>query len=155
MGPVFRKNWVKDIAWQKLLWENITSLGNFCSASDWLKWFWKTCDDLELADWSTVGFHSQFGFCPRIWRARKCNWPNFALATSVDKAKLTSSTQENLSDAIRERNQAVDQLRTMESAFSDLYGRYEKAKSAVETFQKVSLAPGEWANGHCIMQGAA
>ena len=70
--------------------------------------------------------------CISFWR---CKVRLFC--TAVDKAKLTNTKEGDLNTAIKERNQAMDQLRTMESAFSDLYGRYEKAKSALETMNNV------------------
>lgn len=41
-----------------------------------------------------------------------------------------------MTDLVRERNQAVEDLQSMESAFADLLRRNNKLKEAVESFKK-------------------
>lgn len=54
----------------------------------------------------------------------------------ADKEKTSTDSQRSLEDLIKERDQAVDDLQGVESAFSDLHRRYEKLKGVVEGFKK-------------------
>lgn len=55
--------------------------------------------------------------------------------TDKDKQALSAT----LTQVTKERDQALEDLQHVESAFADLYRRYEKTKTAVEGFKKVSL----------------
>ena len=50
---------------------------------------------------------------------------------------MTSTSKESLTDVIRERDQALEDIRSVEAAFADLHRRYEKTKQTVEGFKKV------------------
>lgn len=54
----------------------------------------------------------------------------------AEKEKTTSASQESLENLIRERDQALEDLQSVETAFSDLHRRYEKTKNVVEGFKK-------------------
>lgn len=54
----------------------------------------------------------------------------------AEKEKTTSASQESLENVIRERDQALEDLQSVETAFSDLHRRYEKTKNVVEGFKK-------------------
>ena len=62
----------------------------------------------------------------------------FFFAADRDNASSSAS----LADAIRERDQATDDLRSTERAFSDLHRRYEKMKDTLESLKKVSQGRG-------------
>nr|XP_006825653.1 PREDICTED: probable GPI-anchored adhesin-like protein PGA55-like [Saccoglossus kowalevskii] len=53
-----------------------------------------------------------------------------------DSTKGKNVTKDNLDQTRKERDQALDDLSSVESAFSDLHRRYEKLKTAVEGYKK-------------------
>ncbi|XP_064630924.1 transforming acidic coiled-coil-containing protein 3-like isoform X2 [Lineus longissimus] len=53
-----------------------------------------------------------------------------------DKEHVEKNSQTSMTDLVRERNQAVEDLQSMESAFADLLRRNNKLKEAVESFKK-------------------
>ncbi|XP_052828701.1 protein PFC0760c isoform X3 [Octopus bimaculoides] len=54
----------------------------------------------------------------------------------AEKEKSKSASQESMETLIRERDQALEDLQSVETAFSDLHRRYEKTKNVVEGFKK-------------------
>ncbi|XP_064604060.1 transforming acidic coiled-coil-containing protein 3-like isoform X2 [Liolophura sinensis] len=54
----------------------------------------------------------------------------------ADKEKSSSESKDSLGEIIKDRDQAVEDLRSVESAFSDLHRRYEKIKTVVDGFKK-------------------
>ncbi|KAK7110544.1 hypothetical protein V1264_014396 [Littorina saxatilis] len=53
-----------------------------------------------------------------------------------EKEKTTNASQLSLQDVIKERDQALEDLQSVETAFSDLHRRYEKTKGVVEGFKQ-------------------
>ncbi|CAH1783010.1 unnamed protein product [Owenia fusiformis] len=53
-----------------------------------------------------------------------------------EKEQATVSNTDTLQDVTIQRDQALEDLKSVESAFSDLHRRYEKSKLAVEGFKK-------------------
>ena len=58
-------------------------------------------------------------------------------AISAEKEKSTSESQQGFEDVVKERDQALEDLQSVETAFSDLHQRYERVKGVVEGFKKV------------------
>ena len=56
-----------------------------------------------------------------------------------EKSHRSSATQEEVTNLEKERDQALDDMRSVETAFADLHRRYEKVKGMVETYRKVRL----------------
>ncbi|XP_052252100.1 transforming acidic coiled-coil-containing protein 3-like isoform X12 [Dreissena polymorpha] len=54
----------------------------------------------------------------------------------ADKLKSSSESQNTFGDVIKERDQALEDLQSVETAFSDLHQRYERTKGVVEGFKK-------------------
>ncbi|GAB1603935.1 hypothetical protein Ahia01_000674800 [Argonauta hians] len=54
----------------------------------------------------------------------------------AEREKSKSASQESMETLIRERDQALEDLQSVETAFSDLHRRYEKTKNVVEGFKK-------------------
>ncbi|KAL3864662.1 hypothetical protein ACJMK2_006326 [Sinanodonta woodiana] len=54
----------------------------------------------------------------------------------VEKEKTTSESQNTYEEVVKERDQALDDLQSVESAFSDLHQRYERTKGVVEGLRK-------------------
>ncbi|XP_060596656.1 transforming acidic coiled-coil-containing protein 2-like isoform X3 [Ruditapes philippinarum] len=54
----------------------------------------------------------------------------------AEKEKSTTESQQGFEDVIKERDQALEDLQSVETAFSDLHQRYERAKGVVEGFKK-------------------
>ena len=55
----------------------------------------------------------------------------------AEKEKTTSESQQGFEDVVKERDQALEDLQSVETAFSDLHQRYERTKGVVEGFKKV------------------
>ncbi|PVD30996.1 hypothetical protein C0Q70_10272 [Pomacea canaliculata] len=53
-----------------------------------------------------------------------------------EKEKTNNATQQSLQDVLKERDQALEDLQSVETAFSDLHRRYEKTKSVMEGFKQ-------------------
>lgn len=53
-----------------------------------------------------------------------------------EKEKSGNASQQSLQDALKERDQALEDLQSVETAFSDLHRRYEKTKAVVEGFKQ-------------------
>ncbi|KAK6178123.1 hypothetical protein SNE40_012949 [Patella caerulea] len=54
----------------------------------------------------------------------------------AERQKSCLNSQQSLQDIMKERDQALEDLNSVETAFSDLHRRFEKAKGVVETFKK-------------------
>jgi chromosome segregation ATPase len=54
----------------------------------------------------------------------------------AEKEVTTSESKVSMADLLKERDQALEDLKSVESAFSDLHRRYEKTKTVVEAFKK-------------------
>ncbi len=54
----------------------------------------------------------------------------------MNKAKDSQDSQ--VAEVQKEKDQALEDLASVEGAFSDLHRRYEKIKGVVESFKKVS-----------------
>ncbi|XP_053407888.1 transforming acidic coiled-coil-containing protein 2-like isoform X2 [Mercenaria mercenaria] len=54
----------------------------------------------------------------------------------AEKLKTTTESQQGYEDVIKERDQALEDLQSVETAFSDLHQRYERTKGVVEGFKK-------------------
>ena len=59
------------------------------------------------------------------------------LCVIAEKEKTTSESQQGMEDVVKERDQALEDLQSVETAFSDLHQRYERVKGVVEGFKKV------------------
>ena len=55
----------------------------------------------------------------------------------ADKESATSESKDSMTDLVRERDQALEDLNSVENAFSDLHRRFETLKSAIDAFKKV------------------
>ncbi|ESO89826.1 hypothetical protein LOTGIDRAFT_124672 [Lottia gigantea] len=55
---------------------------------------------------------------------------------SAEKQKTCLNSKQSLQDVMKERDQALEDLNSVETAFSDLHRRFEKAKGAVENFKQ-------------------
>lgn len=53
-----------------------------------------------------------------------------------DKDKTSSLSKESQLDLVRDRDQALEDLQNVETAFSDLHRRYEKSKAATDVYRK-------------------
>ncbi|KAL4231194.1 Transforming acidic coiled-coil-containing protein 2 [Mactra antiquata] len=54
----------------------------------------------------------------------------------AEKEKSTTESQQTFEDVVKERDQALEDLQSVETAFSDLHQRYERTKGVVEGFKK-------------------
>ncbi|ELT97715.1 hypothetical protein CAPTEDRAFT_167820 [Capitella teleta] len=54
----------------------------------------------------------------------------------AEKENSSCANTDSLSELARERDQALEDLQSVETAFSDLHRRFEKSKSTVEAFKK-------------------
>ncbi|KAL8579132.1 hypothetical protein ACOMHN_036071 [Nucella lapillus] len=54
----------------------------------------------------------------------------------AEKEKTKNATQQSLKDVLKEKDQALEDLRSVETAFSDLHRRYEKTKAVLEGFRQ-------------------
>ncbi|XP_052771622.1 transforming acidic coiled-coil-containing protein 1-like isoform X2 [Mya arenaria] len=54
----------------------------------------------------------------------------------ADKLKKTTESQQTFEEVVKERDQALDDLQSVETAFSELHQRYERTKGVVEGFKK-------------------
>ncbi|XP_076461397.1 transforming acidic coiled-coil-containing protein 1-like isoform X2 [Babylonia areolata] len=54
----------------------------------------------------------------------------------AEKEKTRNATQQSLQDVLKEKDQALEDLRSVETAFSDLHRRYEKTKAVLEGFKQ-------------------
>ncbi len=52
------------------------------------------------------------------------------------------ASKDSVTELVRERDQALEDLQSVETAFSDLHRRYEKTKLVVEGFKRVSFVFG-------------
>ena len=59
---------------------------------------------------------------------------------AAESEKSSSVSKEEMQQVVNERDQALEDLQSVEAAFSDLHRRYEKTKTVVESFKKVKLA---------------
>ena len=69
------------------------------------------------------------------------SWHLFLQLQNVSPFQFSAekeTSKDSVSDVIKERDQAVEDLQSVETAFSDLHRRYEKVKTTVEGFKKVS-----------------
>ena len=57
------------------------------------------------------------------------------LAEEKDRAE--KSAKESVIDIISERDQAIEEISTIEKAFGDLHRRFEKSKQIIEGFKRV------------------
>ena len=55
----------------------------------------------------------------------------------AEKEKSTTESQQGFEDVVKERDQALEDLQSVETAFSDLHQRYERVKGVVEGLKKV------------------
>ena len=55
----------------------------------------------------------------------------------AESEKSSTVSKEEMQQVINERDQALEDLQSVETAFSDLHRRYEKTKAVVEGFKKV------------------
>ncbi|XP_076436708.1 uncharacterized protein LOC143276139 isoform X6 [Babylonia areolata] len=53
-----------------------------------------------------------------------------------EKEKTSNASQQSLQDVVKERDQALEDLQSVETAFSDLHRRYEKTKGVVDGFKQ-------------------
>ena len=61
------------------------------------------------------------------------------LYIAEEKHQRSSASQEEVVNLVKERDQALEDFRSVESAFADLHRRYEKVKGMLESYRKVSL----------------
>ncbi|XP_046379101.2 transforming acidic coiled-coil-containing protein 2-like isoform X3 [Haliotis rufescens] len=54
----------------------------------------------------------------------------------AEKEKTCNASQQSLQDIVREKEQVLDDLHSVETAFSNLHQRYEKTKGVVEGFKQ-------------------
>ena len=54
-----------------------------------------------------------------------------------DISKAKDSSQESVAGVQKEKEQALEDLASVENAFSELHRRYEKLKITVESYKKV------------------
>ena len=55
-----------------------------------------------------------------------------------EKARTEKSAKESVIDIISERDQAIEEISTIEKAFGDLHRRFEKSKQIIEGFKTVN-----------------
>ncbi|KAL8623842.1 hypothetical protein ACOMHN_058872 [Nucella lapillus] len=53
-----------------------------------------------------------------------------------EKEKTSNASQQSLQDVVKEKDQALEDLQSVETAFSDLHRRYEKTKGVVDGFKQ-------------------
>ena len=58
-----------------------------------------------------------------------------------DMSKVKNSQNSKFEDVQKEKDQAIEDMASVEVAFSDLHRRYEKLKQVVESLKKVGIAP--------------
>lgn len=54
-----------------------------------------------------------------------------------EKARAEELAKESVIDIIAERDQAIEEISTIEKAFGDLHRRFEKSKQIIEGFKTV------------------
>lgn len=54
-----------------------------------------------------------------------------------EKTRSAETAKESVMDIISERDQAVEEISTIEKAFGDLHGRFEKSKEIIDKFKQV------------------
>jgi predicted nucleic acid-binding Zn-ribbon protein len=54
----------------------------------------------------------------------------------AEKQKTTLESKGSMADLVKERDQALEDLQSVETAFSDLHRRYEKSKTVLESMKK-------------------
>lgn len=65
------------------------------------------------------------------------HYTHFVHLFLAESEKSSSVSKEEMQQVINDRDQALDDLQSVETAFSDLHRRYEKTKAVVEGFKKV------------------
>ncbi len=57
----------------------------------------------------------------------------------AENEKTSSISKESMEEILNERDQALEDLQSVERSFGELHRRYEKTKTVVEGFKKVRI----------------